>query len=209
MNQTTRRRVFVPLVMPLTLLGAVLLFSGSLSRVLLAVETEVSVLVAVLAAGYVMATAFVVERNPDISSRALGVGMVLGIAGIVGAGIVAGSVGIRDVHHEEHAEEGGEVAEEGAVAIPEGALVWGADNGLAYTSAPSEGTAGENIIAIDNAGSLEHNVVFEGLNNDQPVVASAGGADVAPFGLDAGTYTYYCSIPGHRAAGMEGEITLS
>lgn len=206
MNETTRRRVFVPLVMPLTILGAILLFSGSLSRILLAVDETTSVLVAVLAAGYVMAMAFVIERYPDVSSRALTVGMVLGLAGVVGAGALAQSVGIREIHHE---EEGAEVVEEGGVVIPADALVWGADSTLAYTDAPDSGPAGVVTVAIDNTGSLEHNVAFEGIRGDQPVVSAVSGVDVAEVDLAPGTYTYFCTIPGHRAAGMEGELTLS
>lgn len=208
MNESTRRRIFVPLVMPLTILGLILLFSGSLSRVLLAVEAGVSVLVAVLVAGYLLATAFIVERNPDISSRALAFGAVLGLLGIVGAGAIATSVGIREIHHEEEGAEGEGEGVAGAAEIPSDALLWETDSGLAFIEAPSSGPAGTVTVALDNSGSLEHNVVFEGVNNDQPVVAATSGVDVGSVELAAGTYTYYCSISGHRAAGMEGEITL-
>jgi uncharacterized cupredoxin-like copper-binding protein len=32
---------------------------------------------------------------------------------------------------------------------------------------------------------------------------------VVPDDLAPGTYTFYCTVPGHRAAGMEGTITIT
>jgi uncharacterized cupredoxin-like copper-binding protein len=35
-----------------------------------------------------------------------------------------------------------------------------------------------------------------------------GGTKTLKLTLKAGTYTYYCSVPGHRAAGMQGTLTV-
>jgi plastocyanin len=207
MNESFRRRVFVPLIMPLTVLGAVLLFAVALARVMLAVPSTVAVLVAVGVAGYVLMMAFLVEKNRSITAPAITVALSVGFIGVLGAGGVAASVGIRDIHHH---DEGEELAEgEGPVEIPADALVWGSNSGLAYTSSPEGGTAGEVTLALTNDSGLEHNVVFEGFMGDAELVSAVDGADVATVEVPAGTYTYYCSIPGHRAGGMEGEITFS
>ena len=39
-------------------------------------------------------------------------------------------------------------------------------------------------------------------------VSGKGAEDSEKVELKAGTYTYYCSLPGHRAAGMEGTLTV-
>ncbi|WP_370325240.1 plastocyanin/azurin family copper-binding protein [Euzebya sp.] len=206
MNENFRRRVFTPLVMPITILGGILLFAWSLSRILLAVPESVSVLVAVGAAAYVLVIAFVVERSRTIAAPALAVGLVVAMLGLVGAGAVAASVGVREIHHGEEGEGGGE---ETLTEIPEGALVWESyEQALIYTDAPATGPAGEVVVAIDNPTGQVHNVVIEGFQNDAVLVEAANGIDVAPITIEAGDYTYYCSIAGHRAAGMEGQITF-
>lgn len=206
MNDNFRRRVFTPIVMPLTILGGILLFAVSLARVLLAVPESVSVLVAVLVAGYVLMMAFLVERNRSITAPVVAVALSVGFLGVVGAGGVAASVGIREIHHEEEGAGEGDPAD--TVEVPADALVWETDATLAFLSAPSSAPAGPATIAITNSSGLEHNVVFEGFMNDEEIVEAVSGADVADVDVPAGSYTYYCSVPGHRPAGMEGQITF-
>lgn len=57
--------------------------------------------------------------------------------------------------------------------------------------------------------AVPHNVVIEGVEDDEPIVAcdpeqvATGSVELA-----AGDYTFYCSIPGHRAT-MEGRLAVS
>jgi uncharacterized cupredoxin-like copper-binding protein len=39
-------------------------------------------------------------------------------------------------------------------------------------------------------------------------IVSGGGESTATADLKAGTYTFYCTVPGHREAGMEGTLTV-
>ena len=207
MNENFRRRVFTPLLMPVTILGVILLFGIALSRILLAVPESMSVLIAAVVAAYVLLMAFVVERNRSISGSALAVGLVLGLAGLVGAGALAASAGIREIHHGE--EEEGEGGGGAVTEVPEGALLWTSETtDLEFTQAPDSATAGPVTIAIENEVAIPHNVAFEDFQGGQPLVEATSGIDAADYEIPAGTYIYFCSVPGHREAGMEGEITF-
>ena len=70
--------------------------------------------------------------------------------------------------------------------------------------------AGEVVIGLQSNGSVNHNVLLEGVLDDQPIAEAGGNAESAGVvTLDPGEYTYYCSIPGHRAAGMVGTFTVT
>ncbi|MGI9148154.1 MAG: copper-containing nitrite reductase [Chloroflexota bacterium] len=62
-------------------------------------------------------------------------------------------------------------------------------------------------ITLLNSGTVEHDLTVDALG--VKVSASAGKAATAEFTLDKpGTYDFYCSIPGHKDAGMHGTLSL-
>jgi|SRR6187200_365311 len=69
--------------------------------------------------------------------------------------------------------------------------------------------AGEVTIEFDNPSAIPHNVVIEEdgkeLAGFEPI---AEGKESVSADLKPGTYTFYCSVPGHREAGMEGTLTV-
>ena len=64
-------------------------------------------------------------------------------------------------------------------------------------------TTGELTIQLTCAGAVPHNIVIE--ETDAAVAECGGQGEVS---LEPGTYTFYCSIRGHRQAGMEGTLTI-
>jgi plastocyanin len=66
--------------------------------------------------------------------------------------------------------------------------------------------AGEDVAVVLHSEDQTHDFVIEGKGH---VVETEGGKTATGgFTLaKAGKYTFYCSLPGHRAAGMEGTIT--
>ncbi len=70
-------------------------------------------------------------------------------------------------------------------------------------------TAGEIEFTVNNVGAAEHDLVIEEAGDAEVVFAAPGETASGTIELEAGTYTYYCTIPGHRAAGMEGTLEVS
>lgn len=79
---------------------------------------------------------------------------------------------------------------------------------IAYAGAPSQAPAGPIVVELINEGSIEHDVTIEERGDQVVTTASGGETTSGQVDLEPGTYTYYCSIPGHRAAGMEGTLTV-
>lgn len=62
-------------------------------------------------------------------------------------------------------------------------------------------------ITLVNEGVLPHDFVIEDTDYATEVI-DGGQQDEITVNLEAGEYVYYCSVPGHRQAGMEGTLTV-
>jgi plastocyanin len=81
---------------------------------------------------------------------------------------------------------------------------------LAYTTTTATAKAGEVTIDFNNPQALEHDVAIE--DSSGKIVGQTElvgeGSTSAPVKLQPGTYHYFCTVPGHREAGMEGTLTV-
>lgn len=219
MNNDFRQRVFLPIILPLGVIVGFFGFAFMLSRVLLAVEQTASTAIALGLAAYILAIAAIVASRPRITSRALAVGVTLGLVAIVGAGLIAAAVGPREIEHaaageEEHGGEG----EGGAPAGEEGSEPAGEDTAeeggnefvaidIEFESAPTSLPAGDTEIVLVNEGASPHNVTIPEVS-DSPIVEAQGGeTQTGTAKLEPGTYEYICSVPGHESL-MKGEVTV-
>jgi plastocyanin len=103
-------------------------------------------------------------------------------------------------------EEGGAAAASG----PGGTLKLAADESdLAYDATSLASKPGKVTIDFTNPSALEHDVAIEGEGEEiagSELIAKSEttvSAELAP-----GTYTFFCTVPGHREAGMEGTLTV-
>jgi len=100
---------------------------------------------------------------------------------------------------------------EGTAEAANGELEIPADPGgaLAYTFADAMAPAGALTITSPNEASVPHNIALEGGGVDEVgEVVQDGGVSEIQADVEAGEYTFYCSVEGHRAAGMEGVLTV-
>jgi plastocyanin len=109
----------------------------------------------------------------------------------------------------EEKSEGGEEGKSGGSsssisieANPEG--------NLEFVEKSASAKAGKDTLEFTNESPVPHDVKIENSSGEEvggtePV---SEGTESATVELKPGTYTFYCSIPGHREAGMEGTLTV-
>jgi plastocyanin len=81
---------------------------------------------------------------------------------------------------------------------------------LEYNTKSLSAKAGKVVIDFSNPAPIGHNVTVES-SAGQTVGATPtfeGGSKTLSLNLKPGTYKFFCSVPGHRQAGMEGTLTV-
>ncbi len=65
-------------------------------------------------------------------------------------------------------------------------------------------------ITLINDDGRSHDIVIREFDAATPVFGSIGQEETVEFvASEAGTYFYFCSVSGHRQAGMEGQLIVS
>ncbi|HET7588712.1 MAG TPA: plastocyanin/azurin family copper-binding protein [Solirubrobacterales bacterium] len=83
------------------------------------------------------------------------------------------------------------------------------ETALAFDTTKLTAKAGQVTIDFNNPSAIPHNVVIEQngkeISGFEPI---AEGEESETADLKPGTYTFFCSVPGHRQAGMEGTLVV-
>jgi plastocyanin len=80
---------------------------------------------------------------------------------------------------------------------------------LKFLASGATATPGKVELRMQNMSSTPHDIAITGGGVNQiGHIVSGGGVSMVSASLKAGKYTFYCSVPGHRQAGMVGTLTV-
>jgi uncharacterized cupredoxin-like copper-binding protein len=81
--------------------------------------------------------------------------------------------------------------------------------GTSYKFTPAKIAAPAGILEFKlTSEDIQHSFRIKDVNGFM-IEAGAGKTATGKVKLDAGKYTFYCDIPGHESAGMEGTLTVT
>ncbi|MFM8526741.1 MAG: cupredoxin domain-containing protein [bacterium] len=125
---------------------------------------------------------------------------------------------VDEQHHREHEPMAEESAAKQEAGVPmsgmgaktELALTSPASGALVYSPEGLKAAAGAVEIVYDNPSMVPHNVAleFEGKEIGKSQIVTDGKTTLR-LDLDPGEYVFYCTVPGHRQAGMEGDLLVT
>jgi mono/diheme cytochrome c family protein len=80
---------------------------------------------------------------------------------------------------------------------------------LRFLASSASATSGKVTLRMHNMSSVPHDIAVTGGGVSQiGAIVSNGGVSTVSVSLPPGTYTFYCSVDGHEAAGMKGTLTV-
>jgi plastocyanin len=81
---------------------------------------------------------------------------------------------------------------------------------LAFNTKTLRAKHGTVTIVMSNPSGLPHAIAVQGHGiNKKGKTVNKGGSSRVSVRLSKGTYTFYCPVDGHKAAGMKGKLIVS
>ncbi len=103
--------------------------------------------------------------------------------------------------------------EDGTTTAPSGGAaevleIPAAETGLAFAVEEASAPAGPVTLRMPNPSTIPHSIAVDEPERQVGEVVPQGGVSEITVDFPAGEYQYYCSVPGHREAGMVGVLTV-
>jgi plastocyanin len=194
-----RDRLLLPILLPLLSMVAVFVYVVNVSRVFLASGNETSVLVGTIITVGILAGGAAISASPRLRSSTL----VMGLSGFM---VLVLSAGLLSLGPSEEEEDGG-----GGFQEPSGPAVATLEvdalPSLTFQATEFSTPAGINQINYNDLGGT-HTLLFTDPKFSGFQLAVPQGPKSGKVNLTPGTYTIYCNIPGHRAAGMQATLNV-
>ena len=94
----------------------------------------------------------------------------------------------------------------GDCTTADSSITVGARDELTFDADSYDADAGCVEITYENEGSVAHTLLVKGQSGFKLAV---GDTDSGTIELEPGSYTLFCDVAGHEAAGMTAELTVS
>lgn len=195
-----RERLVVPLLLPIAVVAVVIVLAVNFSRIFLSSSHNVAVIVATILTIAVLVGAAITSTARGMRAETLTIVLASVVVLVIAAGLV--TIGTADE------TEGGATGYVEPTGNPVGTVTVDALPTLKFQADEFNAKVGVNKLEYIGKGGT-HTLVFS-----DPKFAGfeleVNGAetDSGKVDLTAGTFEIYCSIPGHKAAGMDGNIIV-
>jgi plastocyanin len=206
-EEPLKDRFLLPLLLPLLSMIAVALLAINVSRVLLAGSEDSALAIGITILLVILVGASVISAMPRAKTSSLAVTLVVGMFVVLMAGLIALGPSLDD-------GEGGAAANPN-INLPDPAastVAVTAGPGLTFNGIASTGnySATAGTVKITYGGASGHTLAIQDPKFEGFLLGTDAGAEKSNnVKLGPGTYTIYCTVPGHEAAGMKATITVA
>jgi plastocyanin len=196
-----KTRVLLPFLVPLLSIVIVAVLVLNISRVFLAGSEDAALVMGIVITLSILVGATILAAAPRLRTSSLA--MILGavLIFVSGAGLVSLGPSINE----------GEGAASGYVkptGKPTSSVAVQAESRLTFNA--TSYTAKPGIVQIDYSGPTGHTLAIQDPKfNGFLLTTDASGPKTGNVTLTAGSYTIYCTVPGHEAAGMKATLTVA